>query len=149
MRRATERYGSLNSRKVFNSLFQPLEKEACNTNHEVSSKLDDSPEIFGPRGDDSDKEIKRLERVKRSSMSSDVCPSNEIDAQGQENLVTKDLEEIKKSDALLVPNDFLCPISLELMRDPIIVATGQVFFTCFFSLWQVLPSLFIILFASV
>ncbi|GLT91935.1 hypothetical protein SLE2022_097960 [Rubroshorea leprosula] len=135
LRRATERYGSLNSRKVFNSLFQPLEKEACKTNHEVSSKLDDRPEMFGPRGDGSDKEIKRLERVKRSSMSSEVCPSNEIDAKRQENLVTKDPVEIKKSDALLVPNDFLCPISLELMRDPVVVATGQTYERSYIQRW--------------
>lgn len=28
----------------------------------------------------------------------------------------------------VIPDDFRCPISLELMRDPVIVSTGQVFF---------------------
>lgn len=36
------------------------------------------------------------------------------------------LDENKKSDAPAIPVDFLCPISLELMRDPVIVSTGQV-----------------------
>lgn len=29
----------------------------------------------------------------------------------------------------VIPDDFRCPISLELMKDPVIVATGQVLFT--------------------
>ena len=35
----------------------------------------------------------------------------------------------------VIPDDFRCPISLELMRDPVIVSTGQVFFWQFSSLW--------------
>ncbi|GKU90193.1 hypothetical protein SLEP1_g4221 [Rubroshorea leprosula] len=135
LRRATERYGSLNSRNIFKSLFQPIEEEACNTNPEVSAKLDIIPQNFGPQGDDIDKNVKKLERLKSSSMSSEVCPSNEIDAKVQENLVDKDSEEIKKPDALLVPNDFLCPISLELMRDPVIVATGQTYERSYIQRW--------------
>jgi hypothetical protein len=37
-------------------------------------------------------------------------------------------ETHKKSDAVAIPEDFRCPISLELMRDPVIVSTGQVMF---------------------
>lgn len=33
---------------------------------------------------------------------------------------------VEKCPCLLVPNDFLCPISLDIMVDPVIVATGQV-----------------------
>ena len=29
-----------------------------------------------------------------------------------------------------IPDDFRCPISLELMKDPVIVSTGQVFIAC-------------------
>jgi len=29
----------------------------------------------------------------------------------------------------MIPNDFLCPITLEIMTDPVIVASGQVTFT--------------------
>ena len=34
--------------------------------------------------------------------------------------------EVKKPDSVAIPEDFRCPISLELMRDPVIVSTGQV-----------------------
>jgi U-box domain len=33
-----------------------------------------------------------------------------------------------KSKGPVIPDDFRCPISLELMRDPVIVSTGQVHF---------------------
>lgn len=32
----------------------------------------------------------------------------------------------KNNKAPIIPDDFRCPISLELMRDPVIVSTGQV-----------------------
>ncbi|KAK9026161.1 hypothetical protein V6N11_039007 [Hibiscus sabdariffa] len=32
-----------------------------------------------------------------------------------------------KSQSLVIPNEFLCPITLEIMRDPVIVASGQTF----------------------
>lgn len=35
--------------------------------------------------------------------------------------------EKKDITSLLIPEDFRCPISLELMIDPVIVSTGQVF----------------------
>lgn len=35
-------------------------------------------------------------------------------------------EERKKVDPLVAPRDFLCPISLDLMKDPVVVSTGQV-----------------------
>jgi len=34
---------------------------------------------------------------------------------------------LEKCPSLMIPNDFLCPISLEIMMDPVIVATGQTF----------------------
>lgn len=33
---------------------------------------------------------------------------------------------IERCHSLPIPNEFLCPISLEIMSDPVIVATGQV-----------------------
>ncbi|RWV84878.1 hypothetical protein GW17_00053378 [Ensete ventricosum] len=33
---------------------------------------------------------------------------------------------LEKCPSLMIPNDFLCPVSLEIMSDPVIVATGQV-----------------------
>lgn len=135
LKRATERYGSFSSRKVFSSLFQPMEKEGCNSNREVSAKLDNIPEDLGSQGDDTDDENTKLERSNSASMPSEICLSAEIDSKENEKLESKDPEEIKKSDALLVPDDFLCPISLELMRDPVIVATGQTYERSYIQRW--------------
>ena len=33
---------------------------------------------------------------------------------------------LKKSPSLIIPHEFLCPITLEIMSDPVIVASGQV-----------------------
>ncbi|XP_042507907.1 U-box domain-containing protein 15-like [Macadamia integrifolia] len=41
-----------------------------------------------------------------------------------ESSVPKTLE---KSPSLIIPHEFLCPITLELMTDPVIVATGQTY----------------------
>ena len=38
-------------------------------------------------------------------------------------IVPKTLE---KSPSLAIPHEFLCPITLEIMTDPVFVATGQV-----------------------
>ncbi|CAL9072382.1 unnamed protein product [Musa acuminata var. zebrina] len=34
---------------------------------------------------------------------------------------------LEKCPSLMIPNDFLCPVSLEIMSDPVIVATGQTY----------------------
>ncbi|KAL3813963.1 hypothetical protein ACJIZ3_015231 [Penstemon smallii] len=34
---------------------------------------------------------------------------------------------LEKSKSLSIPNEFLCPISLEIMTDPVIIATGQTY----------------------
>ncbi|MQM09336.1 hypothetical protein Taro_042205 [Colocasia esculenta] len=51
------------------------------------------------------------------------------------NSSASSLEEVKKSDALVIPEDFRCPISLELMRDPVIVSTGQTYERSFIQRW--------------
>lgn len=42
----------------------------------------------------------------------------------EEPVVPKELE---KSPSIATPNEFLCPISLEIMTDPVIISTGQVY----------------------
>ncbi|KAG2661319.1 U-box domain-containing protein 11-like [Panicum virgatum] len=44
-------------------------------------------------------------------------------------------EEVKKPDSIAIPEDFRCPISLELMRDPVIVSTGQTYEWAFIQRW--------------
>ncbi|GMP37281.1 hypothetical protein CsSME_00009035 [Camellia sinensis var. sinensis] len=41
-----------------------------------------------------------------------------------DNPVSRSLEKCR---SLLIPNEFLCPITLEIMTDPVIVATGQTY----------------------
>ncbi|EPS68981.1 hypothetical protein M569_05787, partial [Genlisea aurea] len=36
-------------------------------------------------------------------------------------------KELKNQKSLVIPDDFRCPISLELMRDPVIISTGQTY----------------------
>ncbi|GMJ13317.1 PLANT U-BOX PROTEIN10 [Hibiscus trionum] len=137
LRRATERYGSLNSRKVSNASSLPLKKQCGSTNSEISAKLDNISEICGMTSTrhDADPTTKILERVKSSSTSSEVCLSDEIDPKGLENVATEFPEETKKPGALVIPEDFLCPISLELMRDPVIVSTGQTYERSYIQRW--------------
>lgn len=51
-------------------------------------------------------------------------PAN-VDSQSSDETKSPS-EEVKKPDSVTIPEDFRCPISLELMRDPVIVSTGQV-----------------------
>ncbi|CAL2232483.1 unnamed protein product [Prunus armeniaca] len=57
-----------------------------------------------------------------------LCSANEIQVDGQE-------DDIKKPDATAIPDDFICPISLELMRDPVIVSTGQTYERSYIQRW--------------
>ncbi|KAG4208301.1 hypothetical protein ERO13_A03G122500v2 [Gossypium hirsutum] len=94
-RRAIERFGSFNSRKVSNVLSQPLEKTMWEYQGKISAKLD---------------------------IVSENCDRTST-LHGADQ-TTKILE--RKPNALVIPDDFLCPISLERMRDPMIVSTGQI-----------------------
>lgn len=134
LKRATERYGSMNSRNFFHALSQPLEKEVSITNHEVKAKANHVPDTIDSECHDADQMMNKLER-RFSSVSSEVCPSDDVVAEGQENSAIKSMAEIKKPDALIIPADFLCPISLELMRDPVIVATGQTYERSYIQRW--------------
>ncbi|XP_031255812.1 U-box domain-containing protein 11-like [Pistacia vera] len=135
LKRATERYGSLNSRKFFHALSQPMDKEGSNTSDQfVVVKQDHVPESIDLKGDGAEQTI-NLERSRSFPLSSGVCQSNNVNAEGQENSAGKSMDEIKQPDALAIPVDFLCPISLELMRDPVIVATGQTYERSYIQRW--------------
>ena len=53
-----------------------------------------------------------------------------VQFEGESFLTEFDNEEkdmqLEKEGSLVIPDDFRCPISLEIMKDPVIVATGQV-----------------------
>lgn len=56
-----------------------------------------------------------------------ILPPSGFNAVKAAKLDKPNLGEFKRSDSDIIPDDFRCPISLELMRDPVIVATGQTY----------------------
>ncbi|CAN6274559.1 unnamed protein product [Urochloa humidicola] len=60
-------------------------------------------------------------------------PAN-VDSQSTDETKSSS-EEVKKPDSVTIPEDFRCPISLELMRDPVIVSTGQTYERTFIQRW--------------
>ena len=155
LRRATERYGSLNSKMLSHVLSQLLNEEIDqqlgnrlirslhiqnngSIDSEVSSKMGAVPESNGSKSHGVNIISYKSKRLGNTSDHSEACLVIDIDADGQDNSANKSLDEIKKPDPIVIPDDFLCPISLELMRDPVIVATGQVYYTSNYILTYVL-----------
>ncbi|KAL8463572.1 hypothetical protein ACS0TY_034287 [Phlomoides rotata] len=130
--RATERYGGpLNSSILNRALSQPLDKEIDsfqpsirltgsmhveNVDGEVNIKVEDITEGDGAVDQASDMDSTK-ENLSKSATSSEVGLSKE------------------KPDSRAIPDDFRCPISLELMRDPVIVATGQTYERSYIQRW--------------
>ncbi|KAK1380816.1 RING-type E3 ubiquitin transferase [Heracleum sosnowskyi] len=154
LRRATERYGgSLTPSRLSRALSQPLDKEidplqsrnriigslhvasTGSIDHEVTDKVEISPRTNSSKGYGSDQMIHRLERRGSSSASSDICLLNNADADDGESSSPKSSEEHRKPGSPVIPDDFLCPISLEVMRDPVIVATGQTYERSYIQRW--------------
>ncbi|KAI4386501.1 hypothetical protein MLD38_004429 [Melastoma candidum] len=157
LRRAAERYGPLNLKLLSRALSEPLEidldplqssnrnigtlhiKNIGNVDHEVSVHLPDVQQ--GDASESLNGELNSL--LANSSSSPDIQESSTRKTEDKEHLPTdqekhsaiKDLEETEKSYGVLIPEDFLCPISLELMRDPVIVATGQTYERSYIQKW--------------
>ncbi|KAM0936988.1 putative U box domain, armadillo-like helical, Zinc finger, RING/FYVE/PHD-type [Dioscorea sansibarensis] len=74
--------------------------------------------------------IQRLGKTKLEDLCKVVLKDKEPD-----NSSKQILDEIKKADTPVIPEDFRCPISLELMKDPVIVATGQTYERSFIQRW--------------
>ncbi|CAL1405496.1 unnamed protein product [Linum trigynum] len=132
LQRASERYRSVNAETISSAApaQQPLGKEIYLTQKARSnnSRLNRSWKIenFG---------------CVNHNVAAAAVESNDADqVQGEEKPINSSgrkmsLEDLKKSDAPTIPDDFLCPISLELMRDPVIVATGQTYERSFIQRW--------------
>ncbi|KAL0396727.1 UNVERIFIED_CONTAM: U-box domain-containing protein 11 [Sesamum calycinum] len=153
LRRATERYGGpLNSGVLYRALSQPLDKEIDpfrqsnrlmgslhvenigNIDHEVKMKAECLAEGCGSVDHDSDY-VQNQESERNSPTSSEVSVSKDSDSEKVNSPSCKNPEENKKPDSLVIPDDFRCPISLELMRDPVIVATGQTYERSYIQRW--------------
>ncbi|GAB4828785.1 hypothetical protein Ancab_018446 [Ancistrocladus abbreviatus] len=155
LRRATERYGPTNSSVLSRASSQPLDKELDleqlstrafgslhidnigNIDHEVMAKMGNVASDKSSGGHTSDHVIHGMKRGVNSPASSEQNLLKEIDsnADTKSNPSSKTEEETKKPDSVIMPEDFLCPISLEIMRDPVIVATGQTYERSYIQRW--------------
>lgn len=150
LRRASDKYGSMNTKMQSRAISQPLLKDLDlfqpgrairtlhvhnigNIDHEVSSAHEST--IPGLLFIDGSK-TERLRESRRgdSTSSVKVFPADTdrkdgsllVSDEKEDILGRKILEDESNKGAVAIPDDFLCPISLEIMRDPVIVATGQV-----------------------
>ncbi|XAR72263.1 Ubiquitin--protein ligase [Bertholletia excelsa] len=153
LRRATERFGApMSSKTLSRALSEPLDKEIglqpfnCrvmgslhienigNIDHVVKLKKPPLPKGNGSQGHSLNQTNHVLDRPNNSSTSSEVCVQENDDA-GTELNSTSCRVENKKLDSPIIPDDFRCPISLELMRDPVIVSTGQTYERSYIQRW--------------
>ncbi|KAK6922230.1 Armadillo [Dillenia turbinata] len=131
LRRVSEKNGHLNSKMISRTSSQPVDKETHSllledrvtgslhadavTNDNDEGKFSIFPKHCGLKGHNSH----TMGRLQNSSTSSDVSCSNDVDAENKDISTCKNSLEAKKSGSITIPDDFLCPISLELMRDPV------------------------------
>ncbi|KAI4981757.1 hypothetical protein ZWY2020_022249 [Hordeum vulgare] len=74
-----------------------------------------------------------IEELENTTVAVSAKPTN---GDGQTSDEAKDSpDKVKKSDTVAMPEDFRCPISLDLMRDPVIVSTGQTYERAFIQRW--------------
>ena len=116
-----QRYGSLNSNKFSSALSELMERD-------VKIKAEEEKDESVAETLHLAEEKKQL--TKSPSISLAFYLSKDADSERLDKMVTKNTDESSK---LTVPVDFLCPVSLELMKDPVIVSTGQVWFQDFYS----------------
>ncbi|XP_010259497.1 PREDICTED: U-box domain-containing protein 11-like [Nelumbo nucifera] len=148
LRRATERNGSPDSRTLCSVLSEPVDQEPdiletgegafeniANVDHECQEMGDIVTKGNGKIGHNIEQMIHECERPKRFLTSSQVCKLNEDDNKKPDNLDSSNSMETKKTEPVTIPDDFRCPISLELMRDPVIVATGQTYERSYIQRW--------------
>ncbi|KAL2904720.1 U-box domain-containing protein 10 [Bienertia sinuspersici] len=147
LKRATERYGPLNSSKLIRAASQPLLNElellqsgnkgfGClhlgntgNIDHEVRRKVKNARPGNSSTSDSHDVSL----RVELSSAAAQDSASNSVE--DEDGCSGETEEESTKPDSVSIPEDFLCPISLEIMRDPVIVSTGQTYERSYIQRW--------------
>ncbi|CAK9154775.1 unnamed protein product [Ilex paraguariensis] len=145
LRRAAERYGKtslpscalsqpldgqIEPQESANSKIGSLNKEnICNLDHEVRAMVESAKDSI------LDQTIHKVERPRNSSTTSKFGLSNSGDVDKEDNSTSNNLQENKKPNPPVIPNDFLCPLSLEVMRDPVIVATGQTYERSYIQRW--------------
>lgn len=87
-------------------------------------------EMVGATGGDPEESIEKMSMLLKKVKEFVQTTNPNIDSTAAENSAPtssggKPLSEANQKN-LVIPDDFRCPISLELMKDPVIVSTGQV-----------------------
>ncbi|XP_050233845.1 U-box domain-containing protein 11 [Mercurialis annua] len=138
LRRATERYGSLSLRTASVALGELMNKEADDVRKgsrlTKSGHIDKSVSINLEVLDRPD-DVLESNVSKGHAVDQLITETKEVVGSKKYNLPSKNVEDLKKPDAPAIPDDFLCPISLEIMRDPVIVATGQTYERSYIQRW--------------
>ncbi|KAJ8564761.1 hypothetical protein K7X08_001221 [Anisodus acutangulus] len=138
LKRAKERYGGpVTSNLLSRALSQQLDKEidplqsgsrgvgslhlenVGNIDHEVNK-----PKL-----------VQEPKNLRNSSKFSEVTSLKVPASVREDDSLSKNLVESKKPNSPIIPEEYLCPISLELLRDPVIVATGQTYERSFIQRW--------------
>ncbi|KAJ4843402.1 hypothetical protein Tsubulata_013308 [Turnera subulata] len=133
LQRAAERYGSVNSRG-----FQPPHVDigqAQKGNRLIRSWHIENSGSVKPEADDNSDDVLGVSELRDDASDQVTSNSNEIGCGEKDHSANKSMDDLKKTDALVIPVDFLCPISLELMRDPVIVSTGQTYERSYIQRW--------------
>lgn len=67
-----------------------------------------------------------LKKIKDYAQTENLVTYDHVGGKGLSSSVCSQGTNEKNHQTPVIPDDFRCPISLELMRDPVIVSTGQV-----------------------
>lgn len=93
-------------------------------------------EMVASNGGDPGESIEKMSMLLKKIKDFVQTENPKIDSPSNENSISSNCSGQASANANkkapVIPDDFRCPISLELMKDPVIVSTGQVF-TCTFS----------------
>ncbi|PKA65138.1 U-box domain-containing protein 11 [Apostasia shenzhenica] len=101
--------------------------------HDVRDIVVVIAEIFGISNYDAERLILTL--MERHEQTLHTNLSKRVKAGEASTNLERSKVEDKSRDSLVIPEDFRCPISLELMRDPVIVSTGQTYERSFIQRW--------------
>lgn len=155
LRRATEKNGTPNL-KIFQELYQilartkvkELKKETLSrckalkikdtgnadiVNRDFEEIVILVAEVNGKSRRDAEKMTFNLMEILEKTGDVDHCRA--VTAESKSIVTARTVEEVKKPDTPVIPEDFRCPISLELMRDPVIVSTGQTYERSYIQRW--------------
>ena len=105
------------------ALQRVAEKLQLKTLPELKAEARALQRMIKERGSEVDENLEQMSVLLKKLRMLVELPNTEAEALDPEALA---LACPEKPGSPVVPNDFRCPITLELMKDPVIVATGQV-----------------------